>query len=746
MATTSTNPITKSAGEILQRDELVEKLKKQRAELMGLSEGWNLQGNIEDSFRELLRSYDTLSEKLINLPEPRWVALSTLKPHSPFVLLDDILNNSFEFLRIHHKSKKDPNLVMILPPPTKQADFQRRIELIVFQLSFFDMLTDQLAPTDADLSFIESGPNQPYYHLINLNPSEDQMKKSYDKFCALLACANASFFTANEQKNSFNHALSLVGGFWYYLYHADRAKHKFQISQIALQGDLLQKIWNFNDTNQFARLAQIANLTHVAVNKTFHIPAAYKIVHAPRKQDVSGTSSRAKAKLLIAKKERPKSQQLVGLERDAGGLSESTAEKPQNQGHLLHFPKFLHVPFQTYKSRHRRNKSVEEPKVLPLSNDVLVGTPPLPTHTGTGLSQNNNNGQNNNNRLTEIKSQETLPTESAGTPPPESMNSNQGGLMENELAHEKEVKTDSLRISARLLSYEPLPLKPRNDNAPVTLILHFHGGGFMAMSSFTHQDYCRKWCKYLSKEMPSVILSIDYRLAPQFPYPAAVDDCFGAYKWALENVATLIGQQPDKFIVTGDSAGGNLTAVVALKAIEEGLRIPDGVVMSYPVTNLTRDAPFPSRILALHDPILPYAFLELAEQSYIPEEYDAHTDPYLSPCVASNELLKQFPPAFIAVGTHDPLYHDALAMADRLSSNGRFVQMVVYNYLPHGYLSFGLKKGFLFKGTSHTIKHAAEWMTALAFGRHKEHVISMPPTKSNKKSQKKENLQRQYDG
>lgn len=292
-------------------------------------------------------------------------------------------------------------------------------------------------------------------------------------------------------------------------------------------------------------------------------------------------------------------------------------------------------------------------------------------------------------------------------------------------------------ISARILCWRNLPLvqSKRSKDGPLTLVIHYHGGGFIAMSSFSHQDYTRKWAKYLDEEFPSAILSVDYRLAPDYPYPTPVDDCFDAYKWAIENSHTIFGRPADKFIVTGDSAGGNLSAVIALKAIHHGIRIPDGVVLSYPVLNMCRDAALPARVLSIRDPILAYAFLDKVMKCYLKEDAKPRTDPFLSPSLASDELLQKFPPTYILTGNSDPLHHDSYEFANRLLDLKRFVRLFVYEGLPHGYLSFANKVGASVPEARRTLRDAVNCMVRLVREDYEQvPALSIPTEKSNKKS------------
>ncbi|XP_058116245.1 hormone-sensitive lipase [Anopheles ziemanni] len=142
------------------------------------------------------------------------------------------------------------------------------------------------------------------------------------------------------------------------------------------------------------------------------------------------------------------------------------------------------------------------------------------------------------------------------------------------------------------------------------LLFHCHGGGFVAQSSKSHESYLREWA--VSLNVP--ILSIDYSLAPEAPFPRALEEVFYAYCWALRN-CELLGTTGEKIIVAGDSAGANLNLGCAMKAIELGIRRPDGIFIAYcPV--LISFVPSPARMLCLMDPLLPFGFMMRCLKAY----------------------------------------------------------------------------------------------------------------------------------
>jgi len=169
------------------------------------------------------------------------------------------------------------------------------------------------------------------------------------------------------------------------------------------------------------------------------------------------------------------------------------------------------------------------------------------------------------------------------------------------------------------------------------LIFHVHGGGFVAQSSFSHEIYLRHWAK---QNPEAVFLCVDYTLAganAECKYPMALDECIEVYKWALEN-AHRIGWRGERLAMVGDSAGGNLVTALTARLIMEALRVPDGLVLCYPVLSLTV-APSPSRLFTLWDPMLPRELLGLCAGAYLPDDVDPLSDPYLSPVVCPAETL-----------------------------------------------------------------------------------------------------------
>ncbi|XP_059363812.1 hormone-sensitive lipase-like isoform X4 [Carassius carassius] len=160
-----------------------------------------------------------------------------------------------------------------------------------------------------------------------------------------------------------------------------------------------------------------------------------------------------------------------------------------------------------------------------------------------------------------------------------------------------------------------LGLKTTRSPPSPWLVLHFHGGGFVAQTSKSHEPYLRSW----SQDLNAPVLSVDYSLAPEAPFPRALEECFYAYCWAIKN-HNLLGWTGERVCLAGDSAGGNLCVTVSMRAAAHGVRMPDGIVAAYPATLLTVYAS-PSRLLTLMDPLLPLSVLARCLSAY------AGTDP-----------------------------------------------------------------------------------------------------------------------
>lgn len=337
------------------------------------------------------------------------------------------------------------------------------------------------------------------------------------------------------------------------------------------------------------------------------------------------------------------------------------------------------------------------------------------------------------------------------------------------------------RTDTRPISVSQLPWVQKQPLSP-WLLIHFHGGGFVAQTSKSHENYLRNW----SKELGVPILSIDYSLSPEAPFPRALEECFYAYCWALNN-CHLLGSTAERVCLAGDSAGGNLCITVCMKALSCGVRVPDGVMVAYPATLLTTDAS-PSRLLTAIDPLLPLgvlakclnAYTGMGSEPVVPAvgrgslstltrdtalllgdltqgasnwiqsfldprrsidrsrsqtltskvtvtinntatsaspNRSVHSDssveypegfeplrsqcrsvvhptscpilknPFVSPLLATEQLLRGLPPVHIVASALDALLDDSVMFAKKLRAMGQPVTLTVLEDLPHGFLS-----------------------------------------------------------
>ena len=192
-------------------------------------------------------------------------------------------------------------------------------------------------------------------------------------------------------------------------------------------------------------------------------------------------------------------------------------------------------------------------------------------------------------------------------------------------------------------------------------LVYLHGGGWVVGDLESHEAHAIR----LANRAGVVVLNVDYRLAPEHPFPAAADDAEAALQWASTHLDEL-GGKDKPLAVGGDSAGGNLAAVAALYCRDHGIALACQLLL-YPATNLSgRGGP---------------------EKSYLGDNAEAKAlDPRVSPLKAST--LAGLAPAIIGVGVHDFLYQDNLAYAAALKGAGVSLQMRVYGDLNHGFFSY----------------------------------------------------------
>jgi acetyl esterase len=209
--------------------------------------------------------------------------------------------------------------------------------------------------------------------------------------------------------------------------------------------------------------------------------------------------------------------------------------------------------------------------------------------------------------------------------------------------------------------------------------MFFHGGGWVIGDLDTHDVVCRR----LANAAKCAVVSVDYRLAPEHKFPAAVEDCVAATEWVAEQAAAL-GVDSARMAVGGDSAGGNLAAVVALHARDHGgpaLRLQ---LLIYPATEFAMR--HPSHTTRGEGFLLTHSTMKWFRDAYLRSDADM-ADWRASPLRAAD--VSRLPPAYILTAGFDPLSDEGAAYADRLSSAGVPVQHVHLPGQIHGFITMG---------------------------------------------------------
>lgn len=240
------------------------------------------------------------------------------------------------------------------------------------------------------------------------------------------------------------------------------------------------------------------------------------------------------------------------------------------------------------------------------------------------------------------------------------------------------------------------------------ICIHIHGGGFVSMSSASHQAYTRVW----AAETGIPIFSIDYRLAPEHAYPAAINDVWQAYYWIITYCKQHLGIAPLKVFVTGDSAGGNLTYALTNLAIAYGFKVPDMIMPHYPAMIMSTTMFSPSLLLAVDDFILPAGFLQLCIKSYVGEA-DAENDPFLSPAVTPDSMLLKYPATRLLIAGNDPLRDESYKFVLKLAKLGKDIKFIEYLMFPHAFLNFDIPVAGIHE-CEKPIKHGCYWLTEFA--------------------------------
>ncbi|WP_229660721.1 alpha/beta hydrolase [Marmoricola endophyticus] len=246
--------------------------------------------------------------------------------------------------------------------------------------------------------------------------------------------------------------------------------------------------------------------------------------------------------------------------------------------------------------------------------------------------------------------------------------------------HQPVGRVDALRVGGGAGDLDARLYVPRallGDRRPSGLLVFFHGGGFLYGDLDSHDAPCR----FLAEQAGVRVLSVDYRLSPEHPYPAPHDDAVTSYLWAVQHAEEL-GVDPARIGVGGDSAGGNLAASVALTVAEAGVRCALQLLV-YPMTDARAQAP--SRRTYAEGFYLSARFMDNAEEALLTDPAQRE-DPRLS-MVLRRDVPALTAPAFVVTAGFDPLRDEGEEYAALLAAHGTPVTHVRHEGLIHGFFN-----------------------------------------------------------
>jgi len=243
------------------------------------------------------------------------------------------------------------------------------------------------------------------------------------------------------------------------------------------------------------------------------------------------------------------------------------------------------------------------------------------------------------------------------------------------VSHVQDHEVTTSNASFKVRAYQP---RDRAPGAALPALVYLHGGGWTIGDLDTHDVLCRSLCN----ESGMVVVSVDYRLAPEHPFPAAFDDALAAFLWVAQQAA-ILGVDDQRLAIGGDSAGGNLAAAVSL-ALRGQAVCPAYQLLIYPATDMRRVAP--SHTSNGQGYLLTADTMTWFADHYVPAQSD-HTDWRASPLLAPS--LAGAAPALVLTAGFDPLRDEGLQYADALSSAGVPTEYICFERQIHGFITMG---------------------------------------------------------
>ena len=212
------------------------------------------------------------------------------------------------------------------------------------------------------------------------------------------------------------------------------------------------------------------------------------------------------------------------------------------------------------------------------------------------------------------------------------------------------------------------------------IVVYCHAGGWI-LGDLEHSDHL---CRRLANQSGAVVVNVDYRLAPEAPFPAAFDDCVAAFRWARTH-ATDIGGDPDRMALAGESSGGGLAAAAALALSKSSARAPKFLLLLEPALDIAMSTPSWRALGELLPPVREQ--MEWMWHQYAPDEA-THTDPLLTPS-AADSVPPGHPATLILAAEYDPLCDEAMQYAETLTRSGAAVEARIEHGLPHAFCNMG---------------------------------------------------------